>query len=157
MKAQRVILSALILCLVVAVIPARAGGPLLIGNATLGMEGEPLVWDNTVPVSYRTDGGSLGSLTTEQANERVRLAFEAWRCALLWPRPCCWPLRDVAGAVAAAAGRNLLRNRSHYGSSPRPFPRGPRDRAIRRHSKRPAEVEATAGVCQREHCPPVLH
>ena len=40
----------------------RAGGPVLVGSSTLGIAGEPMVWDpGAMPVKYRVDGGPLAA------------------------------------------------------------------------------------------------
>jgi hypothetical protein len=62
---------------VLAVIAARAGGPLLVGGPGMA-EGVPFVW-NINPLTYWTDQGSLGSLNNTAANTLVQEAFQAWQ------------------------------------------------------------------------------
>ncbi len=58
--------------------PAEAGGPLLIGGR-FGIPGAPFTWDTSVPIPYRTDGGNLGPLTNDQANQLVQQMFQVWQ------------------------------------------------------------------------------
>jgi Matrixin len=60
---------------------ASAGGPLVVGSSTFGVDGKPFVWDNSVPIQYRTDGGSLGALDNATANLHVAQAFQVWATA----------------------------------------------------------------------------
>lgn len=62
---------------VLAVIAARAGGPLLVGGPGMA-EGVPFVWTIN-PLTYWTDQGSLGSLDNSAANDLVQQAFQAWQ------------------------------------------------------------------------------
>jgi hypothetical protein len=62
---------------VLAVIAARAGGPLLVGGPGMA-EGVPFVWTIN-PLTYWTDQGSLGSLNNTAANTLVQEAFQAWQ------------------------------------------------------------------------------
>jgi hypothetical protein len=55
-----------------------AGGPLLVGGPKFGIEGQPFVWDNSVPIRYTTDGGNLGPWDNSFANARVAAAFAVW-------------------------------------------------------------------------------
>lgn len=55
----------------------RAGGPLAVGG-TLGVDSQPFVWDTTTEIQYRTDGGTLGSLTNAGANTQVQVMFQVW-------------------------------------------------------------------------------
>ncbi|MGA2000953.1 MAG: hypothetical protein ABSG52_13235 [Terriglobales bacterium] len=55
-----------------------AGGPLLVGGPKFGSEGQPFVWDNSVPIRYTTDGGTLGSWDNGTANAHVAAAFAVW-------------------------------------------------------------------------------
>ncbi len=59
-------------------IGAHAGGPLLVGSPTFGVDGQPFVWDNTSSIQYRTDSGRLGSMDNATANAHVAKAFAAW-------------------------------------------------------------------------------
>lgn len=58
--------------------PVMAGGPILVGGPTFGVEGAPFTWDTTSEIQYRTDGGTLGSLTNAQAIARVESMFNVW-------------------------------------------------------------------------------
>src|SRR6266568_9035210 len=40
---------------------AFAGGPLTVGGPSAGVDGLPLVWDNTKPITYRVDAGPLST------------------------------------------------------------------------------------------------
>ena len=53
--------------------PAHAGGPLLVSRS-----GDPFLWDNTNPIAYHTDQGSLGSLDNQAAVAFIEEAFSAW-------------------------------------------------------------------------------
>jgi hypothetical protein len=64
--------------LVLGTATLRAGGPLLVGSATFGVDGQAFVWDNTKPIQYRTDGGPLGSLSNSVANGMVAQGFQTW-------------------------------------------------------------------------------
>jgi hypothetical protein len=57
---------------------ARAGGPLLVGGPQFGVDGQPFVWNNTQPIRYRTDSGSLGFLNNAMANSHMQSALNAW-------------------------------------------------------------------------------
>jgi len=58
---------------------AHAGGPLVVGSPSKGVDGQPFVWDNSHPVQYRTDSGSLGSvMDNPTANTHVQQAFNTW-------------------------------------------------------------------------------
>lgn len=57
---------------------AFAGGPLLVGGPKFGIEGKPFVWDNSVPIRYTTDGGTLGIWDNGTANQHVAAAFAVW-------------------------------------------------------------------------------
>src|SRR5580704_16488401 len=59
-------------------IAAHAGGPMLIGSPTFGVDGQPFVWDNSHPIQYRTDSGALGAMDNATANSNLALAFAAW-------------------------------------------------------------------------------
>jgi hypothetical protein len=72
-------LARLVLLITLTTSISHAGGPLVVGNAPLGTDGEPIVWDQRyMPIMYVTDGGALGALTNTQANDRVQQAFDAW-------------------------------------------------------------------------------
>ena len=62
---------ALLLASLVAPARIEAAGPL-----TVAPTGEPYVWD--LPITYRTDRGSLGMMTNQQAIDFVESAFDAW-------------------------------------------------------------------------------
>lgn len=57
--------------------PLFAGGPIYVGG-NFGPSGKPFTWDNSKPVQYRVDGGTLGKLTHTQAVQMVDAAFNAW-------------------------------------------------------------------------------
>lgn len=57
---------------------AWAGGPLLVGGPKFGIDGQPFVWDNSVPIRYTTDGGTLGTWDNATANQHVAAAFAVW-------------------------------------------------------------------------------
>jgi len=63
---------------VLAVIAARAGGPLIVGGPGMA-EGVPFVWATINPLTYWTDLGSLGTLNNTGANTLVQQAFQAWQ------------------------------------------------------------------------------
>ena len=76
MRARHIIL---VLALVATAVPeALAGGPLLVGGPKFGVEGQPFVWDNSVPIRYTTDGGTLGTWDNATANQHVAAAFAVW-------------------------------------------------------------------------------
>ncbi len=58
--------------------PALAGGPIVVGGPSFGVEGAAFTWSTSTEVSYRTDGGTLGLLTNVQANTRVETLFQLW-------------------------------------------------------------------------------
>lgn len=58
---------------------ASAGGPLFVGSPTVGTDGQPLRWNPASPVSYRVDGGALGTLANAAAVSRVQSMFAAWQ------------------------------------------------------------------------------
>jgi hypothetical protein len=62
---------------VLAVIAARAGGPLYVGGPGMA-EGVPFVWKIN-PLTFWTDQGNLGSLNNSAANIVVQQAFQAWQ------------------------------------------------------------------------------
>ena len=62
---------------VLAVIAARAGGPLYVGGPGMA-EGVPFVWAIN-PLTYWTDLGTLGSMDNTAANNLVADAFKAWQ------------------------------------------------------------------------------
>ncbi|MFQ5778450.1 MAG: hypothetical protein ACE5IP_10640 [Terriglobia bacterium] len=57
--------------------PARAGGPFIVGG-TLGPDGQPFTWSTATEIQYRTDGGTLGTLSNPVANSRVQAMFQVW-------------------------------------------------------------------------------
>jgi hypothetical protein len=65
---------------VLAVIAARAGGPLLVGGPGMA-PGVPFVWgpSNSNPLTYWTDLGNLGVMNNSDANNLVQEAFQAWQ------------------------------------------------------------------------------
>ena len=69
---------ALPVLLVLLSLSANAGGPLLIGSPTFGVDGQPFVWDNSQPIAYRVDTGGLGSMSNATALAHVQLAMDAW-------------------------------------------------------------------------------
>ncbi len=58
--------------------PAYAGGPLLVGGPTVGIEGTAFRWDSSNPAFYTTDQGGLGTLDNTSASNFVREAFDIW-------------------------------------------------------------------------------
>jgi hypothetical protein len=66
---------------------ARAGGPLLVGGPSFGVEGQPFIWDPAaMPVQYRTDGGPLsrkrdGTIVIDNPAgvARVQTMFRVWQ------------------------------------------------------------------------------
>jgi hypothetical protein len=63
---------------VLAVIAARAGGPLYVGGPPPFAPGVPFVWTIN-PLTYWTDLGSLGVMNNSDANNLVQEAFQAWQ------------------------------------------------------------------------------
>jgi hypothetical protein len=63
---------------VLAVIAARAGGPLYVGGPPPFAPGVPFVW-NINPLTYWTDLGSLGLQSNTQADTLVADAFKVWQ------------------------------------------------------------------------------
>jgi len=57
---------------------ADAGGPLLVGSPSFGVDGQPFVWNNAEPVQYRVDSGTLGTLSNATATADLAKAFAAW-------------------------------------------------------------------------------
>ncbi len=63
-----------------------AGGPLVVGGPSFGISGAAFVWDNTVPIRYRVDGGPLsqapngGAIVIDNAAgiARVNRLFGNW-------------------------------------------------------------------------------
>jgi hypothetical protein len=66
---------------VLAVIAARAGGPLYVGGPAPFAPGVPFVWgpSDSNPLTYWTDLGNLGSKNNNDANTLVQQAFQAWQ------------------------------------------------------------------------------
>jgi hypothetical protein len=64
---------------VLAVIAARAGGPLYVGGPPPFAPGVPFVWTTINPLTYWTDQGPLGSMDNNAANAVVQEAFQAWQ------------------------------------------------------------------------------
>lgn len=64
--------------IVLSAMTLHAGGPLIVGSATFGVDGQAFVWDNANPIRYRTDGGPLGSLSNSDANAKVAQALQTW-------------------------------------------------------------------------------
>lgn len=58
---------------------ASAGGPLLPGSPAMGADGAAILWDTSAPVSYRVDGGALGTLGAATAVARVNSLFQVWQ------------------------------------------------------------------------------
>lgn len=62
-----------------------AGGPLTVGGPSAGIQGGPLVWDNTKPIAYRVDAGPLSQtpsgtviLDNTTGVSRVNRLFGNW-------------------------------------------------------------------------------
>lgn len=51
---------------------------MVVGSPTLGVDGQPFVWDNTRVIQYRTDGGTLGTMDNASAVNLVAQAFATW-------------------------------------------------------------------------------
>jgi hypothetical protein len=66
---------------VLAVIAARAGGPLYVGGPPPFAPGVPFVWTTINPLTYWTDLGYLGVQTNQQADNLVASAFQVWQDA----------------------------------------------------------------------------
>jgi hypothetical protein len=68
---------------VLAVIAARAGGPLYVGGPPPFAPGVPFVWgpSDSNPLTYWTDLGKLGLQTNLQADALVTSAFQVWQDA----------------------------------------------------------------------------
>lgn len=73
---MRTLLSVLLIAL--SVTPAFAGGPSYIGSSIFGLEGRPMLWDNSKIIHYRVDGGLLGPLANATAITHVNQAFQKW-------------------------------------------------------------------------------
>ncbi len=61
---------------------SRAGGPLIVAGSAFNpaAQGQPLVWNTSTPVSYRTaDAGNLGKLDNASATARVQQLFQVWQ------------------------------------------------------------------------------
>jgi len=72
---KRTLLCAILFALCLA---ANAGGPLLIGSPSFGVDGQPFVWNNSQPVQYRVDTGTLGALSNTTAIADLTNAFSSW-------------------------------------------------------------------------------
>ncbi len=57
---RRILLALLLLPL--PALPVLAGGPLLVGSPTFGVDGQAYVWNNASPITYRVDPGPLSTL-----------------------------------------------------------------------------------------------
>ncbi|HEU5404284.1 MAG TPA: M12 family metallo-peptidase [Terriglobales bacterium] len=75
MRAKTLVVMTAVLNLALA---ANAGGPLAVGSPTFGVDGQPFVWDNSQAIQYRTDSGTLGSMSNSTANTHLQSAFSAW-------------------------------------------------------------------------------
>lgn len=71
-------IAILALALLVFSTAARAGGPLLVGSPSFGVDGQPFVWNNSQPIQYRTDTGALGPMSNATAIANVQQAFSSW-------------------------------------------------------------------------------
>lgn len=66
---------------------AQAGGPIAVGGANFGLQGQPFIWDPAaLPVRYRVDPGPLskrpdGTIVLDHASgvARVRSMFDVWQ------------------------------------------------------------------------------
>jgi hypothetical protein len=56
-----------------------AGGPLMVGGPSFGVDGQPFTWDVAEPVRYRTDNTSLGNMSNTVAVARVKAMFDVWQ------------------------------------------------------------------------------
>lgn len=69
---------ALLACVLGLISSAFAGGPMLVGSPTLGVDGAPMTWANGV-VNYRVDGGNFTSgVTNATGIARVQSMFSTW-------------------------------------------------------------------------------
>lgn len=79
---SRLPLVALTLVLILAMPrPALAGGPLVVGGPTFGVEGAPFTWSTATEVQYNTDNGPLSAqVGDDEASARARVAslFQVW-------------------------------------------------------------------------------
>jgi hypothetical protein len=75
---QKIYLLAGLFLLCIYVIPASAGGPLIVTGYTSTQPGQPYRWVSN-PITYKTDLGSLGNQTNSQANALVTSAFQVWQ------------------------------------------------------------------------------
>ena len=57
---------------------AAAGGPWLVGSPSFGVDGQPFVWNNSQPIQYRVDTGTLGTLSNATATADLTNAFAVW-------------------------------------------------------------------------------
>jgi hypothetical protein len=66
---------------------ARAGGPLIVGGPSYGVDGQPFLWDlSAMPIPYRVDGGPLsrkpdGTIVVDNASglSRIQAMFQVWQ------------------------------------------------------------------------------
>jgi hypothetical protein len=58
-------------------IVSSAGGPMFVTGNTASTPGQSYRW--TMPISYKTDMGSLGNQTNSDANKLVTTAFQTWQ------------------------------------------------------------------------------
>ena len=100
-------------------LPAYAGGPLLVGGPAFGVEGQPFVWDNTHPIQYRTDSGSLGDMSNAVAVAHVQAAMAQWTgiSTASLSTGNIGPIQGVAGGhVATVADFNTVMGSCSAGS-----------------------------------------
>jgi hypothetical protein len=64
--------------LMAGMIPARAGGPLLVTGPEATQPGKPYHWALN-PIPYKTDLGGLGNQSNSEANSLVSAAFQVWQ------------------------------------------------------------------------------
>lgn len=66
-----------LLALLLFSLPVFAGGPLYVGGPG-DVPGVPYRWNNSTPVTYKTDLGSLGALTKADADQFTAACFGVW-------------------------------------------------------------------------------
>lgn len=100
-------------------LPALAGGPLVVGGPTFGVEGQPFVWDNSHPILYRTDTGPLGDMSNSIAIAHVQAAMAVWTGVPTANLATVnsGPIQGVAGGhVASVADFNTVQGSCSAGS-----------------------------------------
>lgn len=75
---QKSFLPACLFLLSISVLPAFAGGPLLVTGSSATHPGQPYRWVSN-PITYKTDLGSLGNQTNTKANDLVASTLQVWK------------------------------------------------------------------------------